>query len=38
MDEYFDIDVGVGGLEVEDCAVESVDGFEVVVLGVDYPN
>ena len=38
MDENFDVDIWVGGLEVEDCAVEAVDGFEVFVLGIDYPN
>lgn len=38
VDEDFDVDVGVAGLEVEDCAVEAVDGFEVVVLGVDDPD
>lgn len=38
VDEYFDVDVGVGGLKVEDCAVQAIDGFEVFVLGVDDPD
>jgi len=38
VDEDFDVDVWVGGLQVQDGAVEAVDGFEVLVLGVDDPD
>ena len=38
VDEDFDVDVWVAGLKVEDCAVEAVDGFEVVVLSIDDPE
>ena len=38
MDEYFDVDVRVGGLKIEDRAVESIDGFEIFILRIDYPD
>lgn len=38
MDEDFDVDIRVAWLKIEDCAVKAVDGFEVVVLSVNYPD
>lgn len=38
MDEDFNVDIGVVGLEIEDSAVKAVDGFEVLILGVDDPD
>ncbi len=38
VDKDFDVDVWVGGLQVEYCAVEAGDGFEVVILRIDDPD
>lgn len=38
MDENLNVDVWVVGLKVQDGAVETVDGFEVIILSVDDPD
>ena len=37
VNEDLDVDIRVGGLEIENGTVESIDGFKVFILGVDDP-